>query len=64
MTLDLATILAGASPLTLLFAWLYWQEKQDHRATKTAAATELSAERSKRNELIDKLLSKAGITDA
>jgi hypothetical protein len=49
MTLDIATILAGASPLTLVFAWLYVQEKGDHKETQK-----------KFENLVDRLLKKAG----
>lgn len=55
MTLDLATILqtGGPTSFALLFAWLWHQTKQ-----------ELKDERAARQALIDKLLRKAGITDA
>lgn len=49
MTPDLTNILAGASPLTLVFAWFYIQEKNSHEKTKD-----------KYSNLVDQLLKKMG----
>jgi predicted negative regulator of RcsB-dependent stress response len=50
---EITTLLASVSPLTAVLGWLYWSERQDHKETKKQYS-----------ELVDRILNKAGVTDA